>query len=422
MKKTILTFKSITYFLIIFLIVYCSHDTLLFGTNSNNVFIIARKVIPFIILFLLLCVSNFSFDGAGFIKFIILLLLPILSCIVNKEDFNNYIYRCCLMVDSFFLISIKDKSLKFIKTFNNIITFLCVWSLVFWAISSLAPSFSNYFPKIINSNGNSYPFFVFSSIDEDARYIFAFRNTGIFREPGVFASILCIAILFELSRIDLSFKRFWLYIITMVTTFSTAGIILAAVFVVYLCFFEKRITTKKRILISSALFVAALLFFIGGYSYISSTGIFDKFTQGSDSYGSWYSRLQSVFGNLNIFKNSPVFGIGRYHLYDITLATDGNYVVADNTNTYMINFAAFGFLYGALCIVGTIRYFSFKTKSVVKGLLFSILLFVALSNEDFGQNIVYFYIVVFGLLACKEKQKTLSMHTKKLNYGELLNV
>lgn len=406
MTKKPISFKKIAFYIVCFLVVFCSHDTMLFGTNSDELFILARKIIPFVILLLSLFIIKPSFSLDYLIKLLVLVSLPILSCLVNHEEINNYIYRACLMTDAFLLAIIKDDELVFTHVFNSIISFLCVWSLVFWALSSIVPSFADFFPKIINTEGNAYPNFIFSTVDRDSRYIFTYRNSGAFREPGVFACVLSIALLFELCRRDLSLKRFWIYIVTLISTFSTAGIILGVIFVVYLAFFEKRSGRIPKFISRTVVVGTLIVLALVGTGNISSTGIFDKFKQGTNSYGSWFSRLESVFGNLKIFASSPVFGVGRYHLYGMTLAASGNYVAIDNTNTYLINFAAFGFVYALLCIIGTVRFFAVKTNHPLRIALFTMLLFVALSNEDFGQNIAYLYIVMFGLFRYERKRET----------------
>ena len=225
-----------------------------------------------------------------------------------------------------------------------------------------------------------------------------YRNTGIFREPGVFACLLAIGSLFELAKNEkCNVKKIIVFVACILTTFSTAGFIIGAVILLYLLLFALKISSSKKIIILLLAFCGFLVLFNTQRELVESV-LLNKFMASNNTYGSWFARYQSIFGNLSIALKNPLFGIGRYSLYEITLATQGNYEAIDNTNTLLINFSAFGILYGTIMFVGSFLFFSKHDLGLLKSISLFLILFIALSNEDLGQNIIYFFSAFVGLL------------------------
>jgi len=73
--------------------------------------------------------------------------------------------------------------------------------------------------------------------------------------------------------------------------------------------------------------------------------------------------------------------------------------VMDNTNTVLIGFAAFGVPFGMLMVLGLWRFLKKHHSSSLVTLLLFVILFAALSNEDMGQNALYYVLVFMGLLS-----------------------
>ena len=87
----------------VLLMLFCSHDTLLFGTNENETFITMRKIVPFVIVALTFPYVFFSrfMDTAKTFGMILIFAIPFLSCIVNNEPYDNYIYRGVIIISCF---------------------------------------------------------------------------------------------------------------------------------------------------------------------------------------------------------------------------------------------------------------------------------------------------------------------------------
>ncbi len=391
---------------IVLLMLFCSHDTLLFGTNENETFITIRKIVPFVIVAMTFPYVFFNrfVDTWKTFGMILLFVIPFFSCIVNNEPYDNYIYRGVIIISAAFFALVFDLK-RFFEIYNKIMKFLTVWSCSVWLISVLLPSFIKMFPLISNYESRDYYFVIFSNVSYFENIS---RNLGIFREPGVYIIFLVIAIIGEMLVLENKRKRIniMLYCLGMFTTLSTAGYILLFVLAAYyLLIYHDSIKESVIILI------AIMLGFLVAYQFGMLDMVFEKFSDGTNTYGSWFSRMSSITKNVEITLANPVFGIGRYALYDLTLAVDGVYTADANTNTILIGSAAYGVAFGIITLFSCLRFsYYICKKRIFSTIVIFLILIAALSNEDMGQNYLYYLIVFFGLFASfedlEEKSKT----------------
>lgn len=379
--------------LIVALMLLCSHDTLLFGTNDNNIFITVRKVVPFMIVamtFPFILTLRFI-DTRKIVGAIFIFALPFVSCFANGEDINNYVYRGVIILSTAFFALLFDMK-KFFTIFNKIMKFLTIWSCLAWLISIIMPSFVETLPVISNYESREYYFMLFSNV---GYFDGLSRNLGIFREPGVYIIFLIIAVISEMFILENKHRglNVTLYCVALFTTFSTAGYILLFALAAYYLFVYHE-SKRESIMILAAILIGFLI----AYQFGMLGDVFEKFSDGSNTYGSWLSRFSSITKNIEITLENPLFGIGRYALYDITLAVDGVYVTSSNTNTILIGSAAFGALFGILCLFSCLRFvYNICRKNIFSTVIISLILLAAFSNEDMGQNYVYYIMVFFGL-------------------------
>lgn len=390
--------------LIVFMVIYFSHDTMMFGQNSSAIFMNIGKVIPFCLLMMILMLnrSELRIEKSLFVVSVLLSALPFITCFRHGEAVSNYVYRASLIFVAAFIIQRLGFDC-FQTEYLKVMRFLSVYSLCVWILAMVVPNFVRLFPVSINSNGIKFYNFVFSLADFDARSSIV-RNGSIFREPGVFVVYLVIALVFSLNQPKMHFKDLLIYMITLITTFSTAGYILLVLVGAYIFFSKVEYKYKKYFFIIFVLAAFYLLFFTGMLG--SDSFIFAKFNAANNSYGSWFARLSSLFGNIKISLENPLFGIGRINLYNTVLATAGannRFIAVDNTNTVLICFAAYGILFGCIILLGFVRHcYKYHHKFIPTIMLF-IILFAALSNEDFGQNILFYVLVVEGYSSSRNK-------------------
>ncbi len=203
---------------------------------------------------------------------------------------------------------------KFITYFVNILYVLSLISFLFFIPSLLFPPFFNFFVTHICPIFNS-PF-----ADPDGFYIVwptnllfcfhdcvlsEFRNPGPFWEPGLFAVFLTLALLFNLIlEKKLWTKKNMVFILALISTFSTAGYI--ALFVLLFSFYIVNQSLVKKIILS-LLILPALLTLYFSLDFLST-----KVEQNINMAGSTTSsRFGSALIDFTDFLKSPYIGWGR---------------------------------------------------------------------------------------------------------------
>lgn len=150
----------------------------------------------------------------------------ILSCCKNDfwEQYENFLYK--LVVISFVIYLL---SLIFPSIFNNLTAiFRPFTSDVFY----LKEHQQHYFYSF---------FYVYRGGDD------IYRNNGIMWEPGAYAMILCILIIYNIAKHGVSINRHTkMYLLALLTTFSTAGYL--SLFILFLFFVLKGKNIQLKIL------------------------------------------------------------------------------------------------------------------------------------------------------------------------------
>ena len=371
---------------------------MMFGQNSNSLFMTIGKITPLVLSVLLIAANvNKGFRLKNILFASTIIILQIISCLVHNESVRNYIFVASVVAVAFLLVSFYSFEL-IKKCFVNVVFALSLYSLFLWLICSLIPSFANVLPKSVNSNGMVFPNAVFSLVEYSARTN-TFRNTSIFREPGVYAVYLSIAMIFSLSNAKNNYLHLVIFLLAMITTFSTAGYILLALLLSY--YFLFKISSKYRFPILLLFFLLIVVFSLTT-DFLSPQGpLFSKFDSSSDTYGSFYARLQSAKTDFKIFLSNPLFGIGRYGLYNLeNLGTEGindRFIAVDNTNTILIGFASYGLLYGLLIVFGLYLHCWNNSKLFFPSICLFLILAMSLSNEDITQNPLLYMMIFDGL-------------------------
>jgi hypothetical protein len=359
------------YYLPLFLYLYLKHSD-----SRINI----KEVFFFIFLLVVITFQNFLFNGIW--KSDALLFFSFLSC--------------------FFITKIisKDFGLYFVK----IVYFLCVSSLIIWfllqisepfkvlliSISELLPHFSSY--EIFSSihgdiaEASSYNAYIYNVSAKDN-----FRNSGMFFEPGRFAIYICIALainLFSFKEGLLSRKNI-LFLITLITTFSTTGYVAIGLIIVGLIF-----QSQKNIL-DKILFL--ILFFVV-IQFVSNLDFMAEKIIGEINNSDNYSRFTSVFYHFIYIEKSPWVGFGNY-LPNLDLSPNGL--------SFLILKLGFPFsiVYFFLMHSGS----RFLTSKGQQPKYITVLIFVMLLTLAFSQTITtepfYISIMFMGLKIISERNE-----------------
>ncbi|MDB5288272.1 MAG: hypothetical protein JWR05_3221 [Mucilaginibacter sp.] len=390
-----------TFALIFFIVIFISDDTFLFGTNDSIVFICFKYVTYLFLSVYLLAHSNLKslvFLTRSSLILYLIIISVFITVLLNVDFRGGYVYQV-LVIFLAYLISNYIPSKELVRLYIKYIYVLSIISIIVFIIASVSDSFLSFFPISVNvGNVEFYNLFVcvvFKDVGE-------MRNTGIFREPGVYMIYLNIAILFELFYKDKINKlHVVVFLITLFLTFSTAAfIILIFTCIAYLLKKnnrEERIYTKLLIITLGVVIVCVIMLSPGIYSRI-----FDKIGKDSIDDGSSLARAISIYVNYHIFIDNPIAGCGITKYVNKFLSYTREYFhittsTGNNTNMILTVFAVYGLVFGMALLYSIMR----LAKKISKEFIVSGLLIVAflmmLSNEDLRYSLMIYVFLFWGL-------------------------
>ncbi len=341
--------------------------------------------------------------------FIILVLNIILTMII-KSDYQLYNFSLLVFIFIGFVVSYVYEYKEFIKAFINIMIFISMYSLITtYLFKPLIIHTGINFPTIINSVNNVFYNFIFSFALTAESYI---RNFGFFREPGVYQVFIILALIFLtfVKNIKIKSRKKIIYTliftVTILSTFSTTGIILLALF--FTTYIVKLIRdgkmNRKVFIIITTITIICILILTLLYNIIPSFRetlrfSIEKIFTPNESLS---ARQESIIVPLKLYLNSPIFG-QKY--IDVVEAID------HNTNTTINMFAIYGLLTGVIHIMLIYLLIKkMKQPKSVSALIF--IIFIVAINTQFLIGNSVLWIVMFS---CFMEDKTIP---KKENYIE----
>jgi hypothetical protein len=295
-------------------------------------------------------------------------------------------------------ISVNFDFNKFVGVFLHVMTVVAIIGLVGYVLANYTEVLDE-LPTKTNSN----------NVEYSCGYVYFFiplikeRNCGIFWEPGLFATFLVLAIVFEVAFKNgrASFLRILLFFITALTTQSSAGYILLLLALFFALIFKLGKTTNgiSRLLvflgIFGILFLMIFLNFIIKNTALAENEYFSKLLFENFLEA---SRVKAIFHNFEVFLQHPVFGAG----FQTTL--DSMSHVADtSTSTYVLSvFGFLGVFYTVILILGVAR---IKNMNVVAKITLFLIIFLTINKEPHLFNLFTWTILFFFLkgVSCPQK-------------------
>lgn len=388
-------------FLLVFLLIYCSQDTLLFGTNANKMFFAIKNI--FLVLVLLFLVGKTTKNKEINIKCSSLILfslttMSLLTALLNFDITFKYGYEILLFFVAYNLTRYMD-FMKFREYYVYSIYYLSLISIAFYALSLFSYSLIELLPSLENESGYIYYSFLgLCNVSEVPMYGMI-RNASLFREPGVYAIFLIISLVFlyntnTIDKIQRN-KILLVLFIAILTTLSTAGYIGLLLLMGYLL-----LGKSNQVGIGSKIFVV-IVCFVGVYFVLTNDNlystVFDKMSGGNDSAD---SRFGAISNNIDMWsRNNLSILFGNGYLYvenNLGLAGAGKeYASMHNTNTLFKMLSVHGFFYFVTII--TLLFISSKKIASNHFSVYVMLLFcVMLSNEDLIFNQILYIIFFYG--------------------------
>lgn len=357
-------------------------------------------------------------------KMLFILLVLILNTIITTAYWGDeikqvvlttvYVLSAVIFVESF---GFRD----FMNSYVKLLYFLCVCSLILWIVFMIAPSLIERLPQITNSQGIKAATIIVSTIYR-AENVGIARNQGIFWEPGAFQTYINIALMFTLFCAPdgrKKTKHIIVYIITIFTTFSTAGysvgLILSSVYLLNSMFDEnKKNSTKYKTLL--AFVVVALIFWII-YNNLSSALQYQLFGKVDEYFGnldknnnsSTGVRMNSVIYSIQAFLQSPIIGNGVRGM-NIFKESIGMFDSSIGTCTPVNWFSYYGVVFGCIMNYGLFKFSKKITNKTLTQIALFVVILVAISSENYFRNPS---ILILSLLGFKADTKYDSMIADK---------
>lgn len=398
-------------YIVIYMIMYLSSSYVMLRKQGT-----ISLIFMFVLLFLYFMFSLMSgrrviINSNMAIKMLTLLAIICMGAMSSRGDDTKQTFINVFYILITYMFAMNFEFSKFLRKFNNIIYFLCVFSIVVYFIYIAFPSIFDIFPDVSNDLKRSAKNIFFSTVYGGKRA----RNQSIFWEPGAFQTYINLALIFDIFYFkNFSKKRLIVYAIAIITTFSTAGYIVA-LFIVYA--YTTSLLMKKQGKDSNAVrnlfFIFTLIFILVlVLSFVDSkelSKVFGKLeTYREGGYVSSAKRTTSVSVRFDaflkpfkIFWEYPVFGAGTRGMNNFALSQRYNM----NTCTFVNFFAFFGVLYGMMMMKmfwDFSKRFS-KNKIIVFMIFFAI--FLATATENYYRNPSILIFVFFPLLKESEDEK-----------------
>ena len=327
------------------------------------------------------CVSRFL-SPKKFVQIAVMVLSLFITYIVTKGSLT--IASVITLINNFLLVMCAYKICpdKVVERIIKVIYGLSIISLVFYVIQMLNPNLlkSMSIPYTFAS-GDAYwvkgmrvdLIIYFNFLFSFSPYAQRLRNCGIYTEPGVYAMVLTAALfllLYNKERmIAKNFNRYLLvFIITMISTQSTMGIICLGVVLAYILFINRTdMKNVKTILTVAAVIVITVSISQGRDSFLYKNllnkiydvnkGIIDL------TVSTGASRIESIRADMELALTHP-FGVGYLDYIPMWNAIKRNIPDTASCVGLTKNLAVFGFIPIIYAIVYYCNVFRNKNKSL----------------------------------------------------------
>ena len=274
-------------------------------------------------------------------RYIAPLLLPLLiwslieirwKNITEPKLIVNYFYIYYAAIVSIIHIEVFGK--KLFSLYEDVIVILAEFSLAVWFLTIIAPDFSMSIARLFPETGSGgYNFlYLVNWIDTGGRHVLhgIIRNSGCSWEPGRYAIMLGLGLLFNLYRTEGSFKNknFLVLIVAIASTMSTTGYIFATIILLY--FYIQDYSVPN--VIKTALFFIPFVYiiyqfdFMGGklevkgdmmsqVDHIMESYSWTEMNNENDGTAYAMDRLPSMYFELENFIHDPILGYGACREY-----------------------------------------------------------------------------------------------------------
>jgi len=372
-----------------------STDSALVCTNSDRIW---ARISWIVIMLLALYYIPKTYSKINHKKILYPVLLSTgisISMLVHEIIGINYLQRIVLVWLACAFSEFYEKE-RVIYAYVKVMRFIAAYSLVCFVLSPILlqiPFPSLYCGNIVYKN------LLFTNLST-----YSLRNYGPFWEPGAYQIYLNLALFFVIRDPKrFNYRDLLLFGITVLSTVSTAGIIVLGLIVMY---YLLSVSTNKQSSskVVSWLIVASLA--VGGIFYMYKNieftdSFFNKLTALSENYKdknsenvSSYTRLYSVYANISAIREYPLSGMGIDGLTDYGL---NKFDITANTNTILATAATYGLFVGIVYLLLLFKSIIDKKRRMLGNCIILVVFLIFLSTENMMVSLPMWTILFYGL-------------------------
>lgn len=345
--------------------------------------------------------TNYLIQGS----FLLWLGIVAIDSVAHGMNLNSEIIRMFLLASTAVLVALTVPGKIFFKILNSTVVILAAFALLHFAlVNILKIEMFNY--EFVSFNSVKYRLGLFAVSSPNYMYSgLWYASLSIFWEPGIFASILLLAISCQTVGInEYNSKQIIVMSIALVTTFSTAGILLLPVALVPMIF---KSNSKSNILICIAVIATTFILIFCSGDVINALVSFNPSIFGKLANLNLLTvstRLEAPLINLRLFFESPFTGLGLVEASDayareVLLRAS----VDAQTSTSTFYMAAYGVLGAVLSLLPAIGVMRLKQIPFVRRLLLIVLLYTILNKETHIFDLLYLTIPLMMIKMEKTK-------------------
>ena len=385
-------------FFIVFAVILLSKSLYYESYGANYLLIGFFFLLAFI---LIPNIKNFKIEKIILLYSLGLIVIILLNLETNYRSLFVLISRLLIAIIIIHLISFE----RFSKIFINIILALSIISwlalfIIHFDIQSPLPSFTSvhYIEEV---QGRILRNFIFFGVDTELIKYNIHRTSSIWWEPGAFQLFVNLAVIFSLINNTLTFKRYAIFLITILTAMSTTGLL--AFSILSLIFFKKYLNLKNNALLYLIPFFVVVL----GSIFIAPI-IIEKL---NTSHLSFLSRYHDVVISIHMFADNFLLGYGYgttvekaipygedligYELYHSSRPSAADGITGFIAQVGILGFVfMYPFLFPKYC----------NHLRVSDSLLISLSLLIIFNTQNFT-NILIFSVLTFYALIKNNKNK-----------------
>lgn len=390
--------------LLMLMVLFISDDTVMFGTNINQAYVVIRYIVYVlaIIGLVLYPATSPSIEGAPKYTIYIAAIMLVsfgLTMGMNGDVRPGYFLEMIVLVLAG-MISIRVKRDDFLPAFNLVLLYIASFSIAVFVLTIVARPVLSIFPVTENYANVEFSNLLLTVVFRDTEVL---RNTGIFREPGVFSLYLLTGLMIELYFFKQQrYLYTGVYLVALITTMSTTGFLVATLL---LAGHVLRKNIRSAAIISSITLILTLGILSQWPDMLGA--IFSKFDEDSSDFASALARLSSISVPFLIFLSSPAFGSGlsnfvdRYlvfseQIFGFPISPEGS-----STNTIINIFAIFGLVMGLLTLTGLFRFSWMLTSNYLVRLVALVSLIMMFSSQELRFSLFFNCLIMYGLFSSK---------------------